>query len=161
MKIGIIYFSHMGHTQKVAENASEALRQAGFDVDCTQLIPKEPLDLRAERVPVEEIPQVVPYDLLVLGTPVHGGRMSAPMRYFLDEMPSIKGKKILALATHFFRKGWGAVQTIQQMQKICEIAGADFLGFVNVKWLSLFRSKQINIAVEAILNSVRCINRED
>jgi len=148
MKIGIIVYSYTGKTMLVAENTAEYLRFDGHEVDLFCLEPKEPLNLRADEVEIEEMPETMRFDALLLCTPVHGGRMSAPMQYYLNQTPSLEGLEIVFLLTHFFRREWGSVQVLQDLKKQCEMIGGDVIGSVDIKWLSVIRKRAIRNTIK-------------
>ena len=91
MKIGIIIYSFTGNTKLVAERVAKRLVSDGHEVDLIFIEPNESIDLKAEEVVIKKIPDISRFDTLVLGTPVHGGRMSAPMRYFLNQIKTLEG----------------------------------------------------------------------
>jgi len=148
MKIGMIVYSFTGKTKLVAERVAEILLTDGYEVDLNYLEPKEPLNLKAKEVEINEIPDPMRFDALVLGTPVQGGRMSAPMRFFLEQRTLLDGLDIVFIATHFFRREWGAVQTLQDLRKMCESKGGNVLGSIDIKWWSVFRQREIVSAIE-------------
>ncbi len=78
MKIGVIYYSYSGHTKLVVDQLVMLLKASGADVSKIVLEPENPLQLSAITVPLKEQPDVSGFEVLVLGTPVHGSRMSAP-----------------------------------------------------------------------------------
>ena len=151
MKIVLIYFSHMGHTKQVIDKAVEELKNHGHQVTRVALETVEPLNLSSETADIKSVPPISEYQGIILGTPVHGGRMSAPMRGFLDSVPSLSGKSAAVIITHFFREGWGAVQTIRELRKFITEKGGNYLGAVNVKWLSLSRKRSIQSAVRDLI----------
>jgi len=104
MKIGMIIYSYTGKTRLVAEKAAGKLRADGHELAFIFIEPKEPLNLKEVEFEIKEIPATMYFDALVLGTPVHGGRMSAPMRSFLKQRTSLGGLDIVFLATHFFNR---------------------------------------------------------
>ena len=148
MDIGIIIYSRTGHTLSVARKLEKRLAADGHDVTLEELKAVEPLDLSATTADLKSIPAIDTYDALVLGSPVNGGRMSAPMKRYLDEIPSLQGKKAVLLLTHFLPKAWGANQTFEQMTEVCEAKGATVCGTGDVWWTSLRRGRQISRAVD-------------
>ncbi|MFN2305049.1 MAG: flavodoxin family protein, partial [Anaerolineales bacterium] len=148
MNIALVFFSHMGHTKKAGEAVAGQLTAEGHHVNIFGIQPKEKLNLRAEEVEIKNQPEISSFDVLILGTPVHGGRMSAPIFTFLDQMPIVNGLRTVLLLTHFFRKEWGALQTIQSLEVLCKTKGLDVLGYANVKWFSFYRNRNIQRAVE-------------
>ena len=150
MHIGIIVYSHTGHTLSVARKLRAALSAAGHAVDLKQLRTVGSLPLNAETAELEAVPQIAGYDALVLGSPVRGGRMSAPMAAYLERVPSLEGKQVACLVTGFFPAAWGRDQTIAQMKSACEVKGATVCGSASVGWFSLRRRRQISRAVDRL-----------
>ena len=150
MKIGIVIYSHTGHTLSVATELKDKLSASGHAATLEQVEPVEKVSPSATRAELKTAPTVAPYDALVLGCPVWGGRMSAPMTSYLEQIDSLQGKQVVCLVTHFFRRAWGAKQTIESMTEICESKGATVRGSGSVKWLSLNRKRQISQAVDEL-----------
>ena len=147
MHIGIIFYSFSGHTLSVARKLGGKLSTAGHKFSLEQLETTAPLKLSAQRAELKSIPSIEDYDTLVIASPVHGGRMSSPIASFLEEVPSLQGKKVVCLATHFLPYGWNGEQMIRSMKKVCEAKGAQIIGVGNTPRLSLRRKNHINEVV--------------
>jgi multimeric flavodoxin WrbA len=150
MKIALVLFSHMGHTRIVGEVVANQLKQAGHQVRLIELQPKGKLDLSAEVVEIEEPTDMRQFEGMILATPVHGGRMSAPVRAFLDKIPELQNMPTVLLLTHFFKKEWGANQAIQRLQEACNSKYLELIGFTTVKWFSLRRKSNIRDSANKI-----------
>ena len=150
MHICVIYYSHTGHTKQVVDKVIDELRQHNHQVKGISLEPVEPFRPSAESAELKIIPDISPYECIIISTPVHGGRMSAPMRWFLNEVPSLSGTLAAGVVTHFFREGWGAVQTLQEIETALKGKSTAYLGGVNVRWFSLSRQKQIRTAAVSL-----------
>jgi len=150
VRIGMIFYSYSGHTAQVINQLEFQLSQTAVQVTKHALEPQEPLQLNALTVALRTLPEVDEFDALILGTPVHGGRMSAPVRTFLEETKALEGLPVAFLLTHFFPRKWGAVQTVAAMKTFCQSKGARVLGSADVTWLSLGRKKQINDCIEQV-----------
>ncbi len=146
MKIGMIYYSKTGHTAQLAEKAAEKLRKAGHDVDIRRLETVVPLSMSAERAAVKEMPAIGDYDALAVGTPVHGGRISAPVVTFIENTPSFEGKPVVFFLTHFFPTKLSAHITIDALEKLGSEKNGQVLGSVDVTWFSFTRKKQVRDA---------------
>ncbi|HEY60769.1 MAG TPA: flavodoxin [Anaerolineae bacterium] len=144
MQIGIIFYSFSGHTLSVIKKIKEKLTTSGHEVIIEQLETAAPLKLTTQTVALKSIPNVESYDALVIASPVHGGRISSPVASFLEKAPSLQGKKIVCLATHFLPYGWGGKQMIQLMEEVCKAKGAQIIGVGNVPRLSLMQDKYID-----------------
>lgn len=148
--IGIIYFSHTGHTAQVVDRLAERLREAGKAAEAIALEPVGTFSPHDEAVRLQKLPDLAAFDQFILASPVHGGRMAAPVRTFLQEAGSLEGKPVALLLTHFLPRQWGAVQTVAAMEALCREKGAQVLGSADVTWFSLSRKKQINESISRI-----------
>ncbi len=147
MKIGVVYYSYSGHTAQVVDQFVADLSASGADITKMALEPEGPLQLSAVTVPLKNQPDISGFDILVLGTPVHGGRMSAPMLNFLENVSTLEGKKVAYLLTHFLPRKWGTVQTVEVMEGLCWEKGAKILGKADVAWFGFGRKKKISNAI--------------
>ncbi len=55
---------------------------------------------------------------------------------FLEQIPSLSGKKAAFFLTHFFPRQWGAIQTIDALEEACKNKGAIIQGSADVSWFS-------------------------
>ena len=152
MNIGMIVYSRSGHTLSVAMELKEKLSAAGHAVNLERVEASGPPRPGATNVPLKTRPEVDPYDALVFGAPVWGGTLASPMTSYLEQVPSLQGKKVACLATHLFPPGWGGNQTIGQMKEICESKGATICGSGSVGWLRLGRKRKIADVVDNLAN---------
>jgi flavodoxin len=144
LKIGIITYSRSGKTLAVSKKLEEKLSASGHQVTLTQLETIGPLMPGARTVGFVSKPQIEMNDLLVFTSPVNGGQVSAPLSSFFDQIPSLQGKKVICLVTHFLFRSWGADQAIQQMKTLCELKGAKIIGSGDVRWTFFYPRKQID-----------------
>jgi flavodoxin len=106
MKSIVVYYSESGNTEKVAKAIASAI--AG-DIK------------RVEETKSEELAD---YDLIFIGTPVHGSRPARKIEDFLDELPELSGKKAAAFCTmHLF----GDETTFQIIKEKLEKKGIIFI----------------------------------
>jgi menaquinone-dependent protoporphyrinogen IX oxidase len=150
VNIGIIVYSHSGHTLSVVERLQERLSSDGHDVTLEELEPVEPLQIGDNTAELREAPAIDGYDALVFACSVRGGTPAPPMRVYLEQVPSLEGKTIACLVTGFFPEAWGREQTLTQMKELCESKGASVTGVGSVWWTSLRRGRQIAHAVDQL-----------
>jgi NAD(P)H dehydrogenase (quinone) len=153
MKIGIIFYSLSRHTLSLARTLQQSLVESGHSVSLSQLETTQ-LKIAQQTAVLKSIPPVDGYDLLVLACPVHGGRAAAPMQAFLEQCPTLRGKKVACLVTQVFPHWLGGDQTLAAMQAFCESKGASVLTTGSVSWYSFTRRRQIE-AIIAKLKSVK------
>jgi ferredoxin/flavodoxin len=92
MKCAVIYFSLTGNTKKVSQAIYEGISRENGQCDLFQL---KSVDLNS----------LGKYDLLGIGTPVWGLAEAAPVRIFLESIPSSAGKHWFMFATHCADRG--------------------------------------------------------
>lgn len=113
----VIYYSETGNTEKVAKAIAEAI--AG--------------DIK--RVEEAKPDELADYDLIFIGTPVHGSRPARKIEDFLDRLPELSGKKAAAFCTtHLF----GDKTTFQIIKEKVEKKGIIFVdSFFCLGWSRL------------------------
>jgi multimeric flavodoxin WrbA len=150
MKIGIFVYSVSDHTLTVAHELQERLSATGHEVTLERIETVGPSKLSNEEAPLRTKPAVQPYDALVFACPVRGGTVPSPMRRYLEQLPSLEGKRVAFLVTHFFRRAWGAEQTLAQMEEIRAPKGATVVAAEDVRWFGLRRKQQIEQVVDEL-----------
>jgi flavodoxin I len=85
MKTLVVYDSVYGNTEKIAQAMGEAITG----------------EVKVLRVGEVDIPGLETFDLLVVGSPTHGGRPTEAMRDFLHELPAaaLKGTSVATFDT--------------------------------------------------------------
>lgn len=87
MKSCILYFSATGNTKKFALAISQSLNIPIFNVESTKSqIAKD-------------------YDLIILGTPVHGMSPAKVISKFVETLPQANNKKTIIFSTYAIRNG--------------------------------------------------------
>jgi hypothetical protein len=77
--------------------------------------------------------------------------LSSPMKSCLAQLPSLQGKKVACLVTHFFPFAWlGGNRAIRQMTRLCEAKGATVCGSGIVNWSRKDRDRQIGQVVDRL-----------
>lgn len=151
MKIGIIFYSISGHTEKAARMLAKAFIQAGHPAELVRLEVSGPANLNNENTDLRFIPSLHTYEALVLCTPVRGGAMPPPVAKFLNQMEPLTGRKTAAFLTHFFRLKWGADQVAELVQAGLEARGGIFEGWRDARWFITGPGKKLEIAVNGMV----------
>ncbi len=86
MKILITYLSQTGNTEKIAKAIYE-------EASPTHAVETKKL----EEVNPENVSG---YDLIFIGSPIHAGNLSGPVKEFLDRLQTPTGKKMAGFLTH-------------------------------------------------------------
>ncbi len=154
MKIGIVFYSLSRHTLSLSNSLKQALEQDGHTVTATHLEPAS-YQVRAQKAELKSIPSVSGYDLLILACPVHGGRMAPPMQAFIENITSLKNKKVASFITQVFPRAWGGEQTLAAMRTLCESKGAQVIASGGVSWYSFARRRQIQAIIDDLKAAIK------
>jgi flavodoxin I len=86
MKVLVVYYSQTGNTEKIAQAIQEEASQSN----------------EATLMKIEDVDPggVKDFDLIVIGSPLHAGNLSGPVKDFLDNMQVEPGKKLACFITH-------------------------------------------------------------
>ena len=87
MNACILYYSLSGNTRRFAEAISDSLQIPVFDL------------ITSKYSVIRE------FDILILGTPVHGFSPTRPVLSFVEKLPEGNGKKAIIFCTYALRKG--------------------------------------------------------
>jgi len=92
MKILVIYDSLFGNTKKIAEAIFDSLLSSNK----IRLV-------NAVEVTIKDLEKI---DMLIVGSPTHGGRAKQNLQTFLDQLPNsiLKGTKVAVFDTRFLEK---------------------------------------------------------
>ena len=99
MKIGIFVHSQSGHTSTLGLAIVHKLREKGHDVDIELLRSAKRARPFMRHVELVNVPEIVEYDVVVLGAPVWFLHPSPLLLSFIDEIPHLKNKKALCFVT--------------------------------------------------------------
>ena len=86
MKILITYFGQTGNTEKVAKAIYEEASQ----------------NHQVETKTLEEVKtgDLTGYDIVFIGSPIHAGNLSGPVKTFLNNLKAPSGQKMVGFMTH-------------------------------------------------------------
>ncbi len=151
MNIGMIIYSQTGNTRKVAERLREKLAVAGHTVTLEEIIIKGDTPAKPGKFEFKEVPAPDGYDALIIGAPVQAFSLNPVMKAYLEQLPSISGKKIAVFVTKQLPMLWvGGTGAIKIMKKACEAKGASVTGAEIVVWAGKKREQSIKQCVEKL-----------
>lgn len=149
MNIAIIIHSKTGHTLQVGEALRSRLQTSGHTVHLEQIRAANESEVKPEAIALTNFPKTTGFDLLVFGAPVHGGRLSAVMQAYLQQLPSLEGRVMAGFVTEFFPSaGMGGNQAIANMEELLRAKGGELRSSGVVNWM--FRGKREKLISETI-----------
>ena len=149
MKVGLIIYSHTGNTGSVAEQLLEKLSDSGHNVSMEQITITGKTPAQAGKFELTGVPAPDSYDAIIFGAPVQAFTLNPVMKAYLDQLPSLSGKKVACFVTKQIPFLWvGGTGAIALMKKACESKGAEIVGTEIVVWAGAKRERSINNCVE-------------
>jgi flavodoxin len=133
MNACVLYFSQTGNTRKFAEAISDSLKiPAVYDITTAE-------------------PTVVnDFDLIILGTPVHGFSPSVESLAFVERLPDGDGKRAILFCTHRLWTG----RTFGKLKKELKKKGYSTLLSVSVKGKE-FAEEDFSDAIDKIKEALK------
>ncbi len=149
MNIGIIVYSQTGNTHTVAKRLQEKLVAAGHSVKIEQITIEGKTPAQPGKFTLIDVPVVDNYEAIILGGPVQAFSLNPVMKSYLEQLPSLTGKKVACFATkHLPLMVTGGKQAVASIKKACELKGAAVVGSAIVIWSGAKREQSINQSVE-------------
>ena len=127
MRMLVTYFSETGNTKKVAEAIAGAAETAAHEVVVSPLQDSNPALLQG-------------FDLVFVGSTCHSSDIAAPVKEWLDRIPSEAAPNLAGFVTHSATMPEGAAWEKQMYERwagkclgtfehLCASKGFEFLGF--------------------------------
>lgn len=148
MKIGIIVYSQTGNTYSVAEKLKVSLKESGHDVNIERITVKRDDKSFPPVVTLIKAPAVDEYDCIVFASYVEAFSLCSEMKAYLNQLKSLKKKKIAAFVTKGLPFLWtGGVSAVKKIKNICETKD----GTVDKTGIIPWRSKKRNEYIEQLI----------
>lgn len=144
MKTGIIIHSHTNNTLSVGERLLEALQTQGQDACLERVIAVNEDPNAKQAIVLKEIPDISPYDFIVIGAPVRAFSLSPMMNAYLSQLSGLKGKRVACFVTQHFPRPWmGGNRSIRQMIRHITRLGGIVTQTAVVNWTGKMREEQV------------------
>ena len=151
MNVGIIVYSQTGNTHSVGKRLGKKLEESGHFVKLEKMKLVGEYKQGMKDVKFESLPDIGIYDALVFGAPVEAFSLAGPMNRYLEQIPSLKGKKVACFVTKALPFKWtGGNRAISIMKRTCEKMGGVVLGTGIVIWREKRREERIRGIVERL-----------
>ncbi len=141
MKTAIVYASHHGTTEKVAQKISKAINSGEVKI----------FNLKEVKLPV-----VSEFDCVIIGGSIHAGSIQKSIKFFCDKNQSELLKKRLGLFLCCMEKDKAQEQfdnaypgVLRNQAKSCKILGGEFI-FSRMNFIEKFMVRKISGINESI-----------
>lgn len=139
----IVVYSKTGNTKMVAEQIA---KKGSFSLQTIIPVNDDP-NIKNPELKVS--PDILSFDHVILGSPVHGFMLAQVMRTYIEKT-DFSGKSVDLFITHFFPYAWmGGTHTLKQMKKLVEKKGGNVNLMTPINWKNKKRDQEIINLVEA------------
>lgn len=155
MKIGIIVFSKTNNTFLVGERLKTALEEIGADVEIQRVIPENDDPGVKSPIVFTNKPEVSPYDMVILGSPVWAFSLAIVMKEYLEQVSTFEGKRIFSFVTKQLpSKFTGGTRANRQIKDAVELKSGKVEKSFIISWKNKNREAEIAKLVEEIIKLV-------
>jgi flavodoxin len=157
MNIAIVIHTSSGHTLKFAQAIRDKLVSLGHEVDLTGLrtvgtVNTGIIPLVRVNFSIKNPPELEEFDTVLVGGPVWGFKASPViMRYLIEDVQNLKGKRALSFVT---MGGAGGGRALRMMNGELEAAGAEVLEGEALKSVFMPGDLKLSAPVERICGRV-------
>lgn len=102
MKIALVIHSKTGNTLSVADKLKETLTKLNHEVTILPLSPLNPDVSKVSEVKLASMPEVKGFDVLILGAPVWGFKLSPVMQYYIANTVFPPSMAVYVFVTQYF-----------------------------------------------------------
>ncbi|MDR0307844.1 MAG: NAD(P)H-dependent oxidoreductase [Chitinispirillales bacterium] len=151
MNAGIVIHTSSGHTLAFARTIEEKLKQKGHEVEILYLRAVGRVTPTGKgNFSIKNPPELDEYDTILVGGPVWAFKASPViMKFFVEEVKTLKGKKALSFVTMGLPfKFTGGDRALRMMNEELEAAGANVLE--GEKLLYMFKTDRENMENAAV-----------
>lgn len=153
MNVGIIVYSHSGNTKSVARKLHEKLVAKGHQAGIEEVVITGEATPGSKDFQLTAIPEVEGFEALIFGSPVQAFALNPAMKAYLEQLPSLAGKKVACFVTKQLPFYWtGGKQALGKINNICQAKGAEILGSEIVVWSSSNRDRAIEQCTDNLSN---------
>ncbi|MBN1697959.1 MAG: hypothetical protein JW881_10635 [Spirochaetales bacterium] len=156
MKTLIVYFSLSGRTRRVAERIKAHITNTEADIGeyrYTESFRVYLSDLEAIRKGIlthfeynRKFEDLSPYDVVMLGTPVHGAQYAPVFRHFFSNARNMNGKRFILFSTCRFIPG----NALPDMQSEIEKKGGIVLKSRTFKGFFFIKTADVDAFIEEV-----------
>ncbi len=152
MHVGIIVYSQTGNTLQVAEQMKKSFLDRGCKVDIERVEIVETKEENPKNPTLKYAPDPTKYEGLVFGSPIHAFSVAPPMKAYLKQMPSIKGKDVACYVTKSLIFTWtGGTGSVKKMKRLTTEKGGKVVDTGIIVWRDKTKEPQTKNVVESFV----------
>lgn len=155
MRIGIIVYSQTDNTFTVAKELQRKLMNVAKTVTLERVtIVGEPGQPES-KIELAVKPGLDPYDEIIFGAPVQAFNLAVVMKKYMNQLGSMKGKKVHFFVTKKLAQKWtGGNRAVNQMNKICRSKGASVGESGIIFWKDQHRKRTTEEVIERLIHAI-------
>ena len=153
MNIGIIVHSQTGNTYNVAEKLEQRLKQLGNDVNLERITTIGDVKSETKEIKLDKMPSTEKYDAIIFGGWIQAFRLYPGMEMYLNQLSSLKNKKIACFVTMQFPFKWmGGKNGTAKIKQLVEKRDGKLITSGIIGWSRKDREQNICALIEDICN---------
>lgn len=155
MKVGIVIHSQTGNTASFAGRIAEALREKGHEAEIHLLRPVGVVRPSSKKIEFRRDPDLSEYDTILFGCPVWSFSASNVITSYLNNISTLKNKRVLPFVTHSLFRFLGAQKAIDRMTSLLDMMMADVLEGEMMFKLFIENKKRTEETVHNIISKLK------
>ena len=155
MKIGIVVHSQTGHTLGIAQAIEKALKEETLTADIKMVVAKSKKPWKESQPGLSEIPDPKPYDVLILGAPVWGFRLSLVMTEYLYSVRPLNPETLIIFSTGARHKWFGGIRAMKKMAALSGVPDSKIVKAGSIRFPRNKKPKYINETIQNVVKSVQ------
>ncbi len=146
MKVGVIFHSSTGNTERVVGKIKECLDNKGHTVDLIKLQFEK--NAKGE-IAFNNSPILKDYDTIIFGSHVEAFSLEGVIKAYLGEIEMINGKKVICFLSQGLPYSWmGAKKSLKQMQNLVKAKGVNVIATESISFSK--KSKPDDMTLEVV-----------
>lgn len=155
MKIGIIVFSKTNNTFLVGERLKIALEEKGLDAEIQRIIPENDDPGAKPPITFTNKPDVLPYDIIIFGSPVWAFSLAVVMKEYLKQISSLEGKIVFSFVTkQLASKLTGGTKANREIKSAVVLKNGTVKKSFMISWKNKKRESEILNLIDEILRAI-------
>lgn len=152
MKIAVVIYSYTGNSFSIGQKIVHYLHNKNHDA---QLIRVNVNDDQPSKTDIQlgEIESLASFDKVIFGSPVRAFSLAPAMVKYLQQVESLKGKKVSCFVTKQLPFSWtGGTGALKKMVALCVEKGAEVNKTGIINWSSKNREQMIEALIKALVD---------
>jgi NAD(P)H dehydrogenase (quinone) len=144
MKIAVVIYSYTGNSFSIGKKIVRNLQNKSIDAHLIRVNVYEDQPSKTD-ILLGETESIESFDKIIFGSPVRAFSLAPAMVKYLQQIESLKGKRVSCFVTKQLPFSWtGGTSALRKMVSLCKEKGADIEKTGIINWASKNREQLID-----------------